>query len=127
MLTLPAELSPLIVDLAPPFTKLVWRQSKVLLAGAILTSSKRMVTAFAHHGQELGYHFQNGIVPVGMLPCRARAKTQNLTERAWQIIHLVRRWLPNRELIFVGDSSFAVLDLLACVSSKPKASLVARH
>jgi DDE superfamily endonuclease len=42
---------------------------------------------------------------------------QTLTERAWQIVQLVRRWLPDQELIFVGDNSFAVLDLLGCVSS----------
>jgi DDE superfamily endonuclease len=51
---------------------------------------------------------------------------QSLIERAWQIIQLVRGWLPDRELIFVGDGSFAVLDLLGCVSSMPKTSLITR-
>jgi len=51
---------------------------------------------------------------------------QSLIERAWQIIQLVRRWLPDRELIFVDDGSFAVLDLLGCVSSTPKTSLITR-
>jgi hypothetical protein len=55
-----------------------------------------------------------------------RRRHQSLTERAWQIIQLVRRWLPNRELIFVGDGSFAVLDLLGCVCCLPKTSLVTR-
>jgi hypothetical protein len=53
-------------------------------------------------------------------------KHQSLTERAWQMIELVRRWLPERELIFVADSSFAVLDLLACVSRTPNTSLITR-
>jgi len=35
-----------------------------------------------------------------------------VTERAWQMIRLVVRWLPEREIVFVADSSFAVLDLL---------------
>jgi hypothetical protein len=51
---------------------------------------------------------------------------RSLMERAWQIIQLVRRWLPDRELIFVGDGSFAVLDLLGCISSMPQTSLITR-
>jgi hypothetical protein len=47
-------------------------------------------------------------------------------ERAWQIIQLVRRWLPDRELVFVGDGSFAVLDLLGCIRSMPQTSLITR-
>jgi hypothetical protein len=38
----------------------------------------------------------------------------------------IRRWLPYRELIFVGDSSFAALDLLGCVSFTSKTSLITR-
>jgi len=36
---------------------------------------------------------------------------QTLIERAWQIIRLVRRWLPGRELVLVADSSFAAIEL----------------
>jgi hypothetical protein len=32
--------------------------------------------------------------------------------RAWQSIRLVRRWLPDREIVFVADRSFAALELL---------------
>lgn len=38
---------------------------------------------------------------------------QSLIERAWQIIRLIRRWLPRRELVLVTDSGFAALELLA--------------
>jgi len=51
---------------------------------------------------------------------------QKLTERAWQMIQLIARFLPNRPLIFVADSSFAVLDLLALVSQKPQVNLITR-
>ena len=34
-----------------------------------------------------------------------------LLERAWQIIQLVRRWLPGREVVCVADSSFAALEM----------------
>lgn len=51
---------------------------------------------------------------------------QKLTQRAWQMIALVARWLPERALVFVTDSSFAVLDLLDRVSRLPNVSLITR-
>jgi hypothetical protein len=57
---------------------------------------------------------------------RRRRRHQNLTERAWQLIRLVRRWLPQRELVFVTDSRFAALELLAQVQSLPETSLITR-
>jgi hypothetical protein len=40
-------------------------------------------------------------------------KPKTLTERAQQMIMQVRRWLPKRAIVIVGDSSYAALDLLA--------------
>lgn len=40
-----------------------------------------------------------------------QAKT--LIERARQMIFQIRYWLPNQALVFVGDSSYAALDLLS--------------
>jgi len=51
---------------------------------------------------------------------------QTLPERAWQVIRLVVRWLPGRTVIFVADSSYAVLELLAQVSRLCRASLITR-
>jgi hypothetical protein len=51
---------------------------------------------------------------------------QPLTERAWQMIRLVGRWLPGREIVCVADSSFAVLELLAKVQTLPRASVITR-
>jgi hypothetical protein len=45
MLTLPAELLPLIIEFAPLFSKPVWEHAKVLLVGALLATSTRTVTA----------------------------------------------------------------------------------
>lgn len=42
-----------------------------------------------------------------------RRKPKTLTERALQMIKVLRRWLPERPLVVVGDSSYAALDLLA--------------
>jgi hypothetical protein len=51
---------------------------------------------------------------------------QTLIERAWQVIQLLSRWLPERSVIFVADSSFAVIDLLNQVSTLPNVSLITR-
>jgi hypothetical protein len=55
-----------------------------------------------------------------------KRRHQTLVERAWQLIQLLARWLPKRSLVFVADSSFAVLDLLKQVSALPNASLLTR-
>ena len=44
---------------------------------------------------------------------------RSLTERARQILRVVDRWLPHREKVVVADSSFAALELLAALPSKP--------
>ena len=51
---------------------------------------------------------------------------QPLTERAWQIIRLVVRGLPGREIVFVADSSFAALELLDKIKALPRASVITR-
>lgn len=56
---------------------------------------------------------------------RGRAH-QKLTDRAWQLIQVVRRWLPGREVVFVADSSFAVITLLKRVSDLTQVSLITR-
>jgi len=53
-------------------------------------------------------------------------QAQTLNERAWQLIQLVARWLPDRTLVFVADSSFAAIKLLKSVSESPKVSLITR-
>jgi hypothetical protein len=40
---------------------------------------------------------------------------QKLTDRARQVLRLVKRWWPKRELVIVADSSFAALELLDAV------------
>jgi hypothetical protein len=49
-----------------------------------------------------------------------------LTERAWQMIRLLGRWLPGREIACVADSSFAVLELLDKVKTLPHSSVITR-
>jgi hypothetical protein len=56
---------------------------------------------------------------------RGRAH-QTLPERARQMIRLLTRWGPERRLVFGGESSFAVLDLLHAVRQTPKARVITR-
>ena len=51
---------------------------------------------------------------------------QPLTARAWQMMRLVVRWLPRREIVFVADSSFAALELLDKVKTLPRGSVITR-
>src|SRR5262249_23522390 len=51
---------------------------------------------------------------------------QTLLERAGKGIRVVRRWLPDRELVFVADSSFAALEWLALVAQLPQVSVITR-
>jgi hypothetical protein len=45
---------------------------------------------------------------------------RKLTDRARQAILLIKRWLPKFDLVLVGDSSYAVLDLLNAVKDQVK-------
>jgi hypothetical protein len=51
---------------------------------------------------------------------------QPLPERAWQTIQLLGRWLPDREIVCVADSSFAVLELLDQIKRLPRTSMITR-
>jgi hypothetical protein len=223
MLTLPAELLPLIVEFAPLFSKPVWERAKTLLVGAIPALGKRTVTArllvtgngrdkrfqnyhrvlnrarwsalrasqvllrmlvttFATSGELIigiddtierrrgakikakgiyrdpvrsshshfvkasglrwlcsmllveipwagciwGLPFLTVLCPSERYYAGLKRRHQRLTDRAWQVIQLITRWLPDRNLVFVGDSSFAALDLLYLVSSTPRVDLITR-
>src|SRR5437667_1544289 len=60
------------------------------------------------------YHQQRG----------QRHKT--LAEWAGQLIGLIHRWLPGREVVVVADSSYAVIELLGQVRATPGMSLITR-
>jgi hypothetical protein len=53
-------------------------------------------------------------------------RPQTLVERAWQMMQLIVRWLPGREVAFMADSSFAALELLDHVTTLPRASVITR-
>ena len=52
---------------------------------------------------------------------------KRITDWARQMVMLLRRWLPQRQLILVGDNGYAVLDLLHCCQSlREPVTLIAR-
>ena len=73
-----------------------------------------------------GLPFLTVLCPSERYYAELKRRPQRLTDRAWQVIQLIARWLPDREVVFVGDSSFAVLDLLYLVSSTPQIDLITR-
>ena len=54
---------------------------------------------------------------------------KKLTDWARQMVMQLRRWLPERSLVLVGDNSYAVLDLLHCCQSLrvPRQSVLPVH
>jgi hypothetical protein len=54
-------------------------------------------------------------------------QAKSLLERGKQLILQIRRWLPDQTLVFVGDSTYAALDLLsACQSLTHPVTFVTR-
>lgn len=45
-------------------------------------------------------------------------RPQSLLDRARQMVRLVRRWVPSRELVVVGDSTYAALEWLDAVRER---------
>jgi hypothetical protein len=89
------------------------------LAGMVLTP-----ITWAHRVWALP--FLTVLCPSERFYAQRGRRHQPLTERAWQMIRLVVRWLPGREITWVADSSFAALELLDKVKTLPRASVITR-
>lgn len=85
-----------------------------------------MLTPLAWADRVWALPFLTVLCPSERFYAQRGRRHQPLTARAWQIIRLVSRWLPGREIVFVADSSFAVLELLDKVKTLPRASVITR-
>ena len=85
-----------------------------------------LLTPLAWADRVWGLPFLTVLCPSERFYAQRGRRHQALTERAWQMIQLVGRWLPGREIVFVADSSFAALELLAKVKTMPWASVITR-
>ena len=100
MLTLPAELLPLIVEFAPLFSKPVWEHAKVLLVGAILAPGKRTVTACL---RVMGLSQEKCFVNYHRVLNRARWSPLAASHILLRL--LVTRFAPEGELVFGLDDT----------------------
>jgi DDE superfamily endonuclease len=55
-----------------------------------------------------------------------KKRHKTITDWARQMIGQLHRWVPNRALVVVADSSYAVLDFLAAVIRLPRVTIVTR-
>jgi DDE superfamily endonuclease len=70
--------------------------------------------------------FLSALCPSERYHQQRRQSHKTLPGWAGQLIGLIQRWLPGREVIVVADSSYAVIELLKRVSDMPAVSLITR-
>jgi DDE superfamily endonuclease len=84
------------------------------------------LTQGAWAGSTWGLPFLSVLCPSERYPSQRGRRHQKLTEQARQMVRLLTRWLPPRQLILVGDGGFSALELLHDVSQTPNAHLITR-
>jgi hypothetical protein len=70
--------------------------------------------------------FLTALCPSERYHQRRGQRHKPLPQWAGQLIGLIHRWLPGREVVVVADSSYAVIELLKQVSDTPAMSLITR-
>jgi hypothetical protein len=70
--------------------------------------------------------FLTALCPSERFYAQRGRRHQPLTARAWQLMRFVVRWLPERAIAFVADSSFAALELLDKVKMLRRGSVITR-
>ena len=73
-----------------------------------------------------GLPFLTALAPSERYHQERQHRHKKLTDWARQMIFQVRRWLPNRELVIVADSSFACLELLSSIGKLASTSMITR-
>src|SRR5512144_284911 len=64
--------------------------------------------------------FLSALAPSERYDQQRGRRPKKLTDWARQLVYQVRRWLPERGLIFVGDGTYAALDFLHACQTLPK-------
>src|SRR5438045_2213524 len=122
MEALPREIVRVLRVCEDIFSERVWDWAQVQVVGAILSPGQRTVAAVLgalRRSEER--QFQN----YPRAPPRAPHKTIPALGR--QMIRQVGRWLPDRALVVVADSTYAALELLADAAGLPQpVTMVAR-
>jgi hypothetical protein len=70
--------------------------------------------------------FLTGLGPSERFYAQRGRRHQPVPARAWQLLRLLGRWMPQRESVCVADSRFAVLELREQVTRLPRVSMITR-
>jgi hypothetical protein len=79
--------------------------------------SLMLLVPMAWAGRVWALPFLTPLCPSARYYQRYHRAHRSLTERARQALRILQRWLPERAIVVVADSSFAALELLAAVTS----------
>jgi hypothetical protein len=85
-----------------------------------------LLTPIAGANRVWAWPFLTVLGPAERFDAQRGRRHQTVRERAWPSIRLVRRWLPDRELVFVADSRFAALAWLALGARRPRVNVITR-
>jgi DDE superfamily endonuclease len=77
-------------------------------------------------GQVWALPFLTALCPSERYHQQRGRRHKPLPQWAGQVVGLIHRWLPRREVVVVADSSYAVIELLARVRATPGVSLITR-
>src|SRR3712207_9137078 len=67
---------------------------------------------FSSMGSALPFCPGSALAPSERYAARQGKRHKKITEWAWQLLLLLRRWYPKREIVAVADSTYASLKLL---------------
>lgn len=101
--------------------------SHLVKASGLRWISLMWVTSIPWAGRVWAMPFLTVLAPSEHYNQERRRRHKKLTDWARQMVLQLRRWLPNRPLVLVADSSYAVLDLLHfCQSMVSPVTLITR-
>ena len=102
-------------------------RSQVVKASGLRWISLMWLGQVPWAGRYWALPFLTVLAPSARYHRQRERRHQKLTDWARQMILQLRRWLPQRPLVLVGDSGYAVLDLLHCCQSLAQpVTLIAR-
>jgi DDE superfamily endonuclease len=101
-------------------------RSHVVKASGLRWLCAMLLPKIAWTGRVWALPFLTALCPSERYHQQRGQRHKPLPEWAGQLVGLMHRWLPKREVVVVADSSYAVIELLARVSATPGVSLITR-
>jgi hypothetical protein len=100
--------------------------SHVVKASGLRWLCAMLLTEIPWAGRVWALPFLTALCPSARYHQQRGQRHKPLPQWAGQLIGLIHRWLPGREVVVVADSSYAVIELLKQVSDTPAVSLITR-